>query len=133
MGIDYGLKRTGIAVTDPMQIIVTGLETKETSTLLDFIRKYSLSEKIDSFVVGYPFVEGGWGDKTFKQKLDKFIVDLGKLFPNVEIKFHDERFSSMRAKEIMLQSGMKKSKRQDKALLDKTSAIVILQEYLGHI
>ena len=133
MGIDYGLKRTGISVTDPMQIIVTGLETKETAGVLDFIREYSRTEKIDSFVVGYPFPEGGWGDKPFKQKLDKFILDLQKIFPGIEVQLHDERFSSMRAKEIMLQSGMNRKKRQDKALLDKTSAIVILQEYLGHI
>ncbi len=133
MGIDYGLKRTGISVTDPMQIIVSGLETQETAGVLGFIREYSRTETIDAFVVGYPFPEGGWGDKPFKVKLDKFIVDLQKIFPGIEIHLHDERFSSMRAKEIMLQSGMNRKKRQDKALLDKTSAIVILQEYLGHI
>lgn len=133
MGIDYGMKRTGISVTDPMQIIVSGLETRETTGLIDFIKEYSKTEKLDAFVVGYPFPEGGWGDKLFKQKLDKFILELKKLFPGTEVHLHDERFSSMRAKEIMLQSGMNRKKRQDKALLDKTSAIVILQEYLGHI
>ncbi len=133
MGIDYGIRRTGISVTDPMQIIVTGLETKKTEEVMDFIKEYSQKEQIDSFVVGYPFLEGKWGNKNFKEKLDSFIKDLKKFFPSKPVELHDERNSSIQAREIIHQRGLSKQKRQDKALLDKTSAILILQEYLGHI
>jgi len=133
MGIDYGLNRTGIAVTDPLQIIVTGLDTLETKSLLQFIIAYGQKEQIDDFVVGYPFLDGEWGNSTFKTKLDEFIGDLKKIFPTKSVHLQDERFSSVRAKEIILQSGKKKQARRDRRLLDKTSAIVILQEYLGHI
>lgn len=133
MGIDYGLKRTGISVTDTNQIIVTGLETQETSTVLAFIVNYASHEPLDEIVVGYPFVEGPWGDRRFKEKLDGFIADLKKAFILIPVSLHDERNTSVHAKEIISQSGFKKSKREDKGLLDKTSAILILQEYLGHI
>ncbi len=133
MGIDYGVRRTGLSVTDPLQIIVQGLKTKKTEDVLNFILEYSKKEQIDSFVVGYPFLEGNWGDKNFREKLDSFILNLRKTFPSVLIDFHDERYSSIQAREIIHQRGLKKNKRQDKALLDQTSAILILQEYLGHI
>ena len=133
MGIDFGMKRTGLSVTDPLQLIVQGLETCETQRLMEFITDYTVKEPVDSFVVGYPFPEGEWGDRSFHKKLDEFIAGLKKKFPNKEIHLHDERYSSVRAKEIMLQSGMKKKKRRDKSALDRTSAIIILQEYLGHI
>jgi putative holliday junction resolvase len=133
MGIDYGLRRTGLSVTDPLQIIVQGLETQQTVAVLDFIKTYVQREVIDVFIVGYPFLEGDWGDKRFKQKLDEFIQELKKSFPDKEVLLFDERYSSVRAKEIILQSGVKKKKRQSKELMDQTSAVVILQEYLGHI
>jgi len=133
MGIDYGLKRTGLSVTDPMQIIVQGLETQKTEDLISFIKTYSAREQIDTFVVGYPFLEGAWGDKLFKEKLDAFVSDLKKIFPSIEVKLYDERNTSVRAKEIILQSGVNRKKRKNKELMDRTSAIVILQEYLGHI
>jgi len=133
MGIDYGAKRTGISVTDPLRIIVNGLETRETRDLMNFIREYSQKEQIDLFVVGYPFVEGNWGDKNFREKLESFILDLRKTFPTIPVELFDERNSSTHAREIIHQRGLKKNKRQDKALIDQTSAILILQEYLGHI
>jgi putative Holliday junction resolvase len=133
MGIDYGMKRTGLSVTDPLQLIVQGLETCESQRVLEFIRDYSIREPIDAFVVGYPFPEGEWGDRNFQKKLDQFIRDLKQNFPTKEIHLHDERYSSMRAREIMLESGMKRKKRRDKSVVDRTSAIIILQEYLGHI
>ncbi len=133
MGIDFGLKRTGLSVTDPLQIIVQGMATQATPDLMNFLQGYAQKETIDVFVVGYPFLEGEWGDKGFKLKLDAFIKDLGKTFPNVQIQLHDERYSSMRAREIIHLSGARKKKRQSKENLDRTSAIVILQEYLGHI
>lgn len=133
MGIDFGLKRTGIAVTDPQQIIVQGLDTVETGDLVSFLKDYAKREPIEEMVVGYPFVEGNWGDKGFKKKLDDFIVTLKKIFPEIPVKLHDERFTSVQAREIIRFSVKKKSQREDKRLLDKTSAILILQEYLGHI
>jgi putative Holliday junction resolvase len=133
MGIDFGLRRTGISVTDPLKIIVQGLESLKTEGLMAFIMEYSKKEVIDGFVVGYPFLEGAWGDKNFKVKLDEFIADLRKKFPTIPIELHDERFSSIDAREIIRQKGLKKNKREDKGLLDQTSAILILQEYLGHI
>jgi putative Holliday junction resolvase len=133
MGIDYGMKRTGISVTDPAQIIVKGLDTQETIGVLAFIISYAVQEKLDEIVIGYPFVEGAWGDKRFKDKLDKFIADIRKAFPTIPVTLHDERNTSVNAREIMSRSGLKKSQREDKALLDRTSAILILQEYLGHI
>src|SRR4030095_7003712 len=133
MGIDFGAKRTGISVTDPLQIIVQGLETIKTEAIMDFIEGYSKKEQIDSFVVGYPFLEGNWGDKKFKEKLDSFITKLRKTFPSAPVHLHDERNTSIQAREIIQQKGLSKSKRQSKALLDQTSAIIILQEYLGHI
>ena len=133
MGIDYGQKRTGISVTDPLQIIVQGLGTQKTDELLLFIKSYANQENIETFVIGYPFLEGAWGDRKFKEKLDEFISLLQKEFPLIPVKLHDERYSSVRAREIILQSGVNKKKRRDKELLDQTSAIVILQEYLGHI
>lgn len=133
MGIDFGLKRTGISVTDPMQIIVQGLDTQDTAGVLSFIVAYAVHEPLDEIVVGYPFVEGAWGDKRFKEKLDKFIAELKKVFPSIPVSLHDERNTSVQAREIISRSGLKKSKREDKSLLDRTSAILILQEYLGHI
>ena len=120
-------------MTDPEQIIVQGLETQETLGVLEYIIGYGKREKLDEIVIGYPFVEGAWGDKRFKEKLDKFIADIRVAFPSIPVTLHDERNTSVHAREIMSRSGLKKSKREDKALLDRTSAILILQEYLGHI
>ncbi len=133
MGIDYGLKRTGLSITDPLRIIVQGIETQKTENVLKFIKEYSQKELIEGFIVGYPFLDGPWGSKEFKVKLDAFISELKKFFPQTEVKLHDERYSSMRAREIIHQSGVKKSKRHSKEHMDRTSAIIILQEFLGHI
>lgn len=133
MGIDFGLRRTGISVTDPEKIIVQGLETQMTPGVLAWIESYIKLEVVEEVVIGYPFLEGAWGDRKFKEKLDQFIQDIRKLMPDVPIHLHDERYTSMAARDIMSRSGMKKSKREDKAVLDRTSAILILQEYLGHI
>ena len=133
LGIDYGLRRTGVSVTDPEQIIVTGLDTQETVGVLEFILSYARREKVERIVIGYPFVEGAWGDKRFKEKLDKFIADIKSSLPEIPVDLHDERNTSVHAREIMSRSGLKKKHREDKALLDRTSAILILQEYLGHL
>jgi putative Holliday junction resolvase len=133
MGIDFGLKRTGLSVTDPLKIIVQGLTTCSTDKVLAFIKTYAIQENIEAFVVGTPFLEGSWGDRKFQQALKDFTDNLRKEFPEVELHLHDERFSSIRAREIISRSGLKKKKRESKELLDQTSAVVILQEYLGHI
>jgi putative Holliday junction resolvase len=133
LGIDYGLQRTGIAVTDPNQIIVTGLDTMPTSSLLPFLIQYVKQESVVAFVVGHPFLDGAWGNKAFREKLEAFIAELKRIFPTIPVHLQDERFSSSRAKEIILQSGKNKKQRRDRSLLDKMSAVVILQEYLGHI
>ena len=84
-------------------------------------------------VVGYPFLDGNWGDKNFRLKLDELILRIQKLYPAIPVVKQDERYSSATAKDIILRSGKTRKQRQDKRLLDKTSAVVILQEYLGHI
>lgn len=133
MGIDYGLRRTGISVTDPLRIIVQGLPTRKTEEVMAFILEYASKELIDFFVVGYPFLDGNWGDKNFRNKLDTFISELKIAFPGKKVDLQDERYTSMQAREIIHQRGLKKNKREDKSLLDQTSAVIILQEYLGHI
>jgi len=133
MGIDFGMKRTGLSVTDPLQIIVQGLGTKMSEDVLEFIIWYASHESIDGFVVGYPFMESAWGDKNFKKKLDQFIADLRRTFPDIPVQLHDERNSSIEARNRMREMGLKKNKLEDKGLLDQASAIFILQEFLGHL
>src|SRR5690242_14281387 len=108
MGIDFGGRRTGLSVTDRLQIIVQGLETKKTEEVLNFIIEYSKKEQIDGFVVGYPFLEGNWGNKNFREKLEAFILDLKKAFPTTPIDLHDERYTSIEARDIIRQRGLKK-------------------------
>ena len=133
LGIDFGLKRTGISVTDPEKIIVQGLETRETNQLMAFLTAYVPKENVEKMVVGYPFMESTWGDSKFKEALDKFIATLKKNFPEIPVVLHDERYTSIHARDILSRSGLKKKQKEDKAMLDRTSAILILQEYLGHI
>ncbi len=133
LGIDYGLKRTGLSVTDPEQIIVQGMDTQETAGVLEFIISYGEKESLEEIVVGYPFVEGVWGDKNFKKQLDDFIEKLKNSFKDIPVTLYDERNTSVDARRLMNQIGLKKHQRRDKARLDRTSAILILQEYLGHI
>lgn len=120
-------------MTDPEQIIVQGMDTQDSALVFEFIINYAKREKLDEIVVGYPFIESAWGDRRFKEKLDQFIQDLKNSFPEIPVTLHDERNTSMDARQLMSQIGLKKHQRRDKALLDRTSAILILQEYLGHI
>jgi putative holliday junction resolvase len=132
MGIDYGKKRTGISVTDPLQIIVTGLDTIETSDIHDFLRKYFKSELVEKVVIGLPTHKDG-SFTQIKGDIDNLAGFITNLSNDIEVAFTDESFTSHESKFILVQSGIKKQKRQEKALLDKTSAILILQRYLGHI
>lgn len=129
MCIDPGLKRTGIAVTDPMQIIATGLTTIPPADLIPFLTKYLLSEQVEKILVGYPLNLDGsetHGTALVKQLLPK----LQKAFPNINIETIDERFSSRFAKQAMLEMGLKKKDRRNKGLVDEIAAAMLLQEYL---
>ena len=129
MAIDYGTKRTGLAVTDPLQIIANGLDTVPTSTIFDYLTDYLSAEEVETIVVGEPMHLDG-NPAQIAHLVVGFVRKLKKLFPDVEVVTHDERFTSEEAKKIILMSGAKKKKRRDKALIDKVSAVLILQDYL---
>ena len=131
LGIDYGTKRTGIAITDALQIIATGLTTVATHTLDDFIADIVLKEDIDCFVVGDPKnLDGTNTDST--AHVSGFVKRLQKLYPTTLVHQIDERFTSKIAKQSILASGVKKKSRLNKALVDKVSATIILQNYLDY-
>lgn len=130
--LDYGVKRCGLATTDPLQIIVTGLDTVETKDVFTFFNKYLVSEIVEKLVIGLPVHKDG-NFTYLKQDIDKFAAEFSKKWPEILIDFADEQFSSVHAKQIIFDSGANKKKRQDKALVDKISAVVILQRYLKHI
>jgi len=132
MGIDYGMKKCGLAVTDPMNIIVSPLKTCKTSSLLSFLKIYFAEEEVEKIVFGYPTHKDG--KPTYVVELiEAFRKKLLKEFPDMKTDFQDENFTSLQAKEIMLQSGLSKKQRQDKSRIDKISAVLILQRYLKHI
>ncbi len=131
LAIDYGLKRTGLAVTDPLQIIATGLDTVETKELLPFLKNYFSEEEVEGIVIGEPKHLDGTPTHLMP-KIEALIKKINELFPDIKVDLQDERFTSADAKRIILQSGAKKKKRRDKALVDKISAVLILQEYLQH-
>jgi putative holliday junction resolvase len=129
VAIDYGKKRTGIAVTDPARIIASPLTTVESRQLVEFLKKYHTEEGIDELVVGLPVnLQGGDTDSTAAVK--RMIDLLSRTFPELPIHTVDERFTSKIAREAMLAGGMKKKDRQNKATVDRISAVIILQSYL---
>ena len=131
LGIDYGTKRTGIAITDAMQIIASGLTTILTHSLDEFISDIVTKESIDCFVIGYPInLDGSKTDST--SHVDGLVKRLHKLYPKIPIHKIDERFSSKIAKQSILASGVRKHVRQSKALVDEVSATIILQSYLNY-
>ena len=132
LAIDYGLKRTGIAVTDPLKIIANPLDTVETAHLMDFLWQYFLKEEVECVVFGDPKNL----DNTPAQisaDVNHFIEEFRKKFPSVAVKKVDERFSSKIAQQTILASGINKKARKNKALIDKISAVIILQSYLDSI
>jgi putative holliday junction resolvase len=131
LGIDYGLKRCGIAVTDPLRIIAAGLTTVPEPELLDFLIKYLAEEPVDAIVIGLPRHEDGSEAQLFGQVRRKG-EEIARRFPQVQVDYWDERYTSRMAKAIILQSGIGKMKRRDKSRIDKVSAGLILQEYLEH-
>lgn len=132
MAIDYGGKRTGIAVTDPLQIIATGLTTIESKELIPFLKKYLAAEEVERIIIGDP---RNWDDsETHATPLvAAAIKEIQKNFPQLPIEKVDERYTSVMAKQTMLQSGLKKKARQNKALVDEIAATILLQEWLGRI
>jgi putative Holliday junction resolvase len=130
--LDFGLKRCGLATTDPLQIIVTGLETVETRDLFNFLEKYLNIEVVEKLVIGLPVHKDG-NFTHIKGDIDRFSKEFAARWPNIKVDYADEQFSSVMAKHVILLSGVRKQKRQDKALVDKISAVIILQKYLKHI
>jgi len=129
LAIDYGKVRTGLAVTDDMQIIASGLTTVLTNEVLDFLKDYTKKESVELFLVGEPKQMNNKASES-EVFITPFISRLRTLFPNIPIKRVDERFTSKMAVQTMIDSGLKKKQRQNKALVDEISATIILQSYL---
>src|SRR5258705_5124501 len=129
LAIDYGLRRTGLAVTDPLQIIATGLTTIESKQLMPFLKKYFSKEPVELILIGEP---KNWDntDTHATPLVEKCIKDLQKNFPAIPVKKVDERYTSKMAKRAMIEMGMKKMERRNKALVDEIAATMMLQEYL---
>ncbi|HRK53665.1 MAG TPA: Holliday junction resolvase RuvX [Cyclobacteriaceae bacterium] len=129
MAIDYGTKRTGLAVTDPMRIIATALETVETTKLLTYLKQYFAKEKVDEVVIGLPKQMNNTDSETAPY-VRQMVARLNEAFPNLPVKYVDERFTSKIALRAMVEGGMKKKDRRDKQNVDKISATLILQSYM---
>ncbi|GAA4897286.1 Holliday junction resolvase RuvX [Flaviramulus aquimarinus] len=129
LAIDYGTKRTGIAVTDELQIIASGLTTVNTKDLLQFLKDYIKNESVELFLVGEPKQMDNSASESEVHILP-FITTLEKVFPKIPIQRVDERFTSKMAFQTMIDSGLKKNQRKNKALIDEISATLILQSYL---
>ena len=129
LAIDYGMKRTGIAVTDVLQIIASGLTTVATVDIFKFLKDYTRQEDVELFLVGEPKQMNNMASES-EALIVPFIKNLEKHFPNIPIKRVDERFTSKMAFQTMIDSGLKKNQRKNKALVDEISATLILQSYL---
>ena len=129
IAIDYGLKRTGLAVTDPLKIIATGLTTVESKQLIPFLKEYFSKEEVELIIIGEP---KNWDDTDTHATplVNKIIIDLQKNFPAIPVKKVDERFTSKLASRAMVEMGLKKKQRQNKALIDEIAATIMLQDYL---
>ncbi len=130
VALDYGRKRTGIAVTDPLQLIASGLTTMPTHELLDFLKRYLEEEDVVRFIVGEPKQMNNTPSEA-ELYIAPFLNRLEKTFPNVPIERQDERFTSKMAFQSMIEGGLKKKQRRNKALIDEISATIILQAYLN--
>ena len=129
MAFDFGTKRLGIAVTDPMQLFATGLTTIHPKDVIEFLKKYLQTEQVETFIVGEPKQMDGTPSQSAPQ-VKGFVTILKKNFPDIPITMMDERFTSKMASATIAQSGLKKSDRQNKALIDTVSATIILQSYM---
>jgi putative Holliday junction resolvase len=129
LGIDFGTKRIGIAVTDPLQIFASPLKSVKNHEFDSFIEEYVKTEPIEEFVVGYPMTLNNQPSESVKY-IDPFIKKLKKLFPGIKVNKVDERFTSCMALRTIIDGGVKKKGRQDKSMVDKISASIILQSFL---
>lgn len=129
VSIDYGKKRTGLAATDILQMIANGLCTVPSGEVISFLKKYTENEPVDKFIIGLPKQMNNQPSESMKY-IEPFKNLLKKSFPNIPIEMVDERFTSMLAHQAMIDGGLKKKDRQNKALVDEISAVIILQSYL---
>jgi putative holliday junction resolvase len=129
MALDIGSKRTGVAVTDPLKIIANGLETVATQQIINFLKDYFKKETVEIVVIGYPKQMNNSGSEAVLY-VNEFIRNFEKNFPKMNFQLMDERFTSKMAFQAMIDGGLRKTQRQDKALVDKISATIILQSYL---
>ena len=131
IGIDYGTKRIGLAVTDPLQIFASPLDTVSPAEFYSYIDKYLKTETIDAFVIGYPVQMNNQPSESVNQ-INPFIKKLKRTFPDKQIHLVDERFTSKMALQTMIDGGVRKNDRRDKSLVDKISASIILQSFLDN-
>lgn len=132
MAIDYGSKRVGIAVTDPLQIIANGLTTVHSKDLIDFLKKYMEKEQVECIVVGEPKRLNNEASDSARF-IEPFVVHLKRTFPQIKVERIDERFTSKMAFQTMIDSGLKKKDRQSKELVDEISATIMLQDYMNRM
>ena len=132
LAIDYGTKRTGIAVTDPLRIIPGGLTTVDTHKLMSFLEGYFAKEQVDMIVIGHPTNMNGEESASMRQ-IRPFVEKLKKHCPDKEVVMFDERFTSVLAQKAILEAGIKKMARRNKALVDEVSATIILESYMNSI
>lgn len=129
LAIDYGVRRTGIAATDPLQIIANGLTTVDTRQLLGFLTDYVKRESVERFVVGRPMQTNGRESENLRN-VEQFVAQLQKRLPDIPVTWWDERYTSVMAHQTMLESGIGKMARRNKALVDEISACIILQGWM---
>ena len=129
IGIDYGKARVGVAVSDPLGIFASPLETVPAAKIIEYLQKYAAAEPVERFVVGWPLNLDG-RPAAAAEDVEIFLKRLRKAFPGVSVELEDERFTSVLAHRAMIDGGMKKSERRDKASVDRISAAIILQSYL---
>lgn len=129
LSIDYGKKRTGLAVTDPLQLIAGGLATVSTHELYDYLCNYVAREPVERIVIGEPRQLNGQASENL-QRVQQFVNRWRKAKPEIPIEYYDERFTSVLAHQAMLDGGLRKKARQDKGLVDEISATIILQDYM---
>ena len=129
LSIDYGKKRTGLAVTDPLQLIAGGLATVSTSELFDYLKAYVEREEVERVVIGEPRQPNGQPSENLP-RVQQFVNRWRKAMPQIPIELYDERFTSVLAHQAMIDGGLRKKARQDKAMVDEISATIILQDYM---
>ncbi|MFV0469883.1 MAG: Holliday junction resolvase RuvX [Dysgonomonas sp.] len=129
LAIDYGTKRTGIAVSDVLKLIATGLTTVPTQTIFDFLKEYFSKESVDRIIVGLPKQTNNTPSENMKN-VNIFKEKLTKLYPDIAIVTYDERYTSVLAHRAMIDGGLKKKDRANKALVDEISAVILLQDYM---